>query len=256
MGTAQANCQAIGAHLVTVTSEAERGFIYEKVANNYFWIGASDAAVEGRFAWVTGERWVYEKWSGSNRENDDYVSSYQSSGWYTENNTTTRIYVCEWSANNYIGLANVPDLNGNGSPEIAALYVDYITSKHTVKIRDPKTDKVINTLYFKAGFTQPPQGLVVLKDMNGNRASEIGVLYTEFGQPSVGIKDAKNDRVYLNTLRFLDTAYNPKEISVYPDINGNGYSEITVLGVKRTNNAPKAEMRDSKTGKLLSDTLF
>ncbi|SJM92035.1 hypothetical protein CRENPOLYSF2_2510001 [Crenothrix polyspora] len=132
--------------------------------------------------------------------------------------------------------------------------MDYISGKHTVKIRDPKTDKVINTLYFKAGFTQPPQGLVVLKDINGNRVPEIGVLYTEFGQPSVGIKDAKNDKVLLDTLRFLDANYNPKEISVYPD--GNGYSDITVLGIRKTTNAPKAETRDSKTGKLLSDTPF
>lgn len=97
---------------------------------------------------------------------------------------------------------------------------------------------------------------MVLKDMNGNGVPEIGVVYSEFGQPSVGIKDAKNDKVLLNTLRFLTPSFNPKEISVYPDINGNGYNEITVLGIGKANNAPKAEMRDSKTGKVLSDTQF
>lgn len=252
-GTAQSNCQAIGAHLVTLTSGIERGFIYTEISSGNFWIGANDVPVDGRFTWVTGEKWVDEKWywAGSG----DYVYS-NSNGFGLSSAGSTKIYICEWSANNYVGLVNVPDLNKNGSPEIAALYVDYITSKHVVKIRDPKTDKVINTLYFKSGFTQPPQGLVVIKDINGNRVPEIGVLYTEFGQPSVGIKDAKNDKVYINTLRFLDTNYSPKEISVYPDGNGNGYNDITVLGIRKLNNAPKAETRDSKTGKLLNDTQF
>uniref|UniRef100_UPI001C4EE0B7 lectin-like protein n=1 Tax=Crenothrix polyspora TaxID=360316 RepID=UPI001C4EE0B7 len=92
--------------MVTITSEAERGFIYEKLGNNEFWIGASDTAVEGRFAWVTGEKWLYEKWIGSNSDEGDYVYSYYRDGWARDTNTGTAIYVCEWSAHNYIGRNN------------------------------------------------------------------------------------------------------------------------------------------------------
>jgi hypothetical protein len=175
--------------------------------------------------------------------------------WNVANASQITVFTCEWSANNYVGVANVPDLNGNGSAEIASLYVDYITGKHTVKIRDPKTDRDINTLTFKTSFW-PPQGLIVLKDINGNKVPEIGVLSLDGGYPAVDIKDAKNNNALLKTIRFLTAAYNPKEISVYPDNNGNGYNDITVLGIHKSTNTPKAETRDSKTGALLYDTQF
>ena len=254
---AKKNCETKGAHLVTITSDAERGFIYNSVSNSSSWIGASDATVEGKFAWVTGEKWIYEYWY--DKGYGDYVWSminpYGSDGWETATASDTKIYICEWSSDNYVGLAVVPDLNNNGSAEIAALYVDYVTTKHTVKIRDPKTEAVLSTLIFKNGLTAP-YGLVSIADINGNGIPEIGVLYSEFGQPSVLIKDAKDNKTLLNTLRFLNGTYNPKEIAVSPDTNGNGSSEITVLGIGKNSNAPKAQTLDSDTGAILGDTMF
>ncbi|MDD2802442.1 MAG: lectin-like protein, partial [Methylococcales bacterium] len=247
---ARDKCVNKGAHLVTITSAEEGGFIYNNLYSNYFWIGASDAKVEGRFAWVTNEKWGYDLVDDTDSSGgEDYVYARNSgSSWQTGTITeTVGTYICEWSADNYVGLAIVPDMNGNGSDEIAVLYIDYVTTKHTVKIRDPKTDKTLSTLTFKSGL-QAPQGVVALEDINGNGVSEIGVLYTEFGRPSVGIKDANNDKAYLNTLRFLNRAYTPVQITVSPDSNGNGSSEITVLGIGKTNKTPKAETRDSSTG--------
>lgn len=251
--SAKKNCEALGAHLVTITSEAERGFIYNSLSNGQFWIGGSDAAVEGRFTWVTGEKWVYQYW----RDNDgnDYVLSRFNEGWRVASATDTYTYICEWSADNYVGLAVLPDMNRNGSNEIATLYVDYVTTKHIVKIRDPKTETLLSTLTFKSGLTAP-QGLVALEDLDGNGVPEIGVLYSEFGQPSVKIKDAKNNKTYLNTIRFLAGGYAPQLITVSPDANNNGASEITVLGIHKSKNTPKAETRDSSTGALLGDTTF
>lgn len=258
---AKNKCQTLGAHLVTVTSDAERGFIYNSLSRGAFWIGGSDAALEGKFTWVTGEKWVYQYWSSNeaNTTDEDYiVAGYNSSAngsWSTRPVNETYNYICEWSANNYVGLATVPDLNNNGSDEIAALYVDYVTAKHIVKIRDPKTDTLLSTLIFKNGLAAP-QGLVSIADINGNGVPEIGVLYSEYGQPSVLIKDAKDNRALLNTLRFLNSTYDPKEITVSPDSNGNGSSEITVLGIGKQSNAPKAQTLDSDTGAILNDTSF
>jgi Lectin C-type domain len=253
--TAKQHCAAKSAHLVTITSDAERGFIYNSLSGGEFWIGASDAAVDGRFAWVTGEKWAYAYWYDSNDSERDYVYSRYDWGWIPTTASATYPYICEWSADNYVGLTTVPDLNGNGSRELAALFVDYITLKHTVDIRDSRTDAVLSTLTFKSGLIAP-QGVVALADMNGNGVPEIGVLYTEFGQPSVGIKDAKDNSASLTTVRFLTSAYLPKEITVSPDTNGNGASEITVLGVHKQTNAVRAETRDSETGAVLGDTTF
>jgi Lectin C-type domain len=262
---AQTKCRVSGGgHLVTITSDAERDFINNNVSKTgASWIGASDAVVNGKFTWVTGEAWRYQSLPSNfkNAAAVDYLwaNPYE---WGSNKATDMNIYVCEWSSHIYLGLASVPDFNGNGVKEVAVLYIDYITQKHTVKIRDPKTDVTLSTLTFKSG-SPAPQGFVILSDLNGNRVPEVGVLYSEFagvysdfGQPSVVIKDAKNDKVYLKTVSFLNPSFTPKEITVTADSNNNGFSEITVLGMGKDNNAPKVETRDSKTGALLNDTQF
>jgi len=261
---AQANCKALGAHLVTVTSDEESSFVNQKVnpVEPSYWLGLSDSVKEGKFVWVTGEKFImdanfYGIIFNYNGPTSDYFSRYYHFGYSIDTVLVENPYICEWSTNDYIGTAIVPDLNGNGSSEIAALYVDYVTLKPKVKILDPKTDTVISTLTFNSGL-QAPLGIVALADINGNGVPEIGVLYLDNGQPTVGIKDAKNDTVFLPPLLFLSNAFNVKWITASPDANGNGSSEITVLGTgtgKQTN-ASKVETRDSSTGELLDDTNF
>lgn len=86
--------------------------------------------------------------------------------------------------------------------------------------------------------------------------SQIDGVYSEFGQPSVSIKDVKNNKSYLKTIDFLNSGFTPKAITVSPDSNGNGSSEITVLGIGKSDNMPKVETRDSETGAILNKTQF
>lgn len=71
-----------GWHLATITSGGEQAFIVGQFLTPnptpsgvaHFWLGGSDAAIEGSWAWVTGEAWGYTAWNagepnGSNREN-------------------------------------------------------------------------------------------------------------------------------------------------------------------------------------------
>eukprot|EP00300_Choanocystis_sp_HF-7_P036143 c5136_g1_i1.p1 GENE.c5136_g1_i1~~c5136_g1_i1.p1 ORF type:complete len:224 (+),score=28.71 c5136_g1_i1:47-718(+) len=54
-------CESFGGYLVTITSEDEMNFIWKKFSSHFTqtwhgpWIGFSDAAHEGDWAWVTGE---------------------------------------------------------------------------------------------------------------------------------------------------------------------------------------------------------
>jgi hypothetical protein len=68
---ARANCAAMNAHLVTITSAAENQFVRNAFSDEgqWFWIGATDEANEGTWRWVTGEPWVYEGW-GLNEPNN------------------------------------------------------------------------------------------------------------------------------------------------------------------------------------------
>jgi Lectin C-type domain len=261
---AQTTCKSKGAHLATITSIAENSFIYANKSvldsNNayYYWIGATDAAKEGTHTWLNGEKLTYSHWvntqAGTNYNYSFY--SYANIGFWLDGTANeVHAYLCEWSAHNFIDVAYVPDLNNNRISETAALYVDFVTGKHTVKIKDSQTQKVLNTLTFLTSLT-PPQGLVSLVDINGNRVPEIAVLYDQLNQPSVGIKDAKNNGALLKTIRFLGTGYEPKAITVTPDANGNGSNEITVLGISKANGTAASETRDSKTGALLKKTAF
>lgn len=264
--SAQKQCQFSGGHLATITSSAERDFINNNLyRDRAVWIGASDTAVNGRFAWVTGEKWRYQilKTGIKNTKAVEYIWA-SPSEWGVNAGADMNVYLCEWSTNNYIAMASVPDINGNGVNEIAVLYIDYVTEVHTVKIRDPKIDKVISTLTFRSG-TQVPYGLVVVNDINGNRVPEIGVMYSEmtdgtydatYGQPSIELKDAKNNKANIKLLSFLNSRFRPNQVTVSPDVNRNGSSEITVLGIGKSTNVHKAETRDSKTGDLLNDTQF
>lgn len=261
---AQAACKLQGAHLATITSEAENSFIYTylRAPNDIrTWIGGSDAVKEGTYTWVSGEKFAYSNFGIlDTNPNNDYLSLqfYSAPGkWLTAKALDTGYYICEWDTPSYIGITNVPDINNDGYDETAVLYIDIAVGVQTVKIRDPQTDTNLSTLTFLTSFT-PPHGLVGLNDLNGNAIPEIGVLFNDAvkNQPAVGIKDVKNNATLIKTILFLDNTYEPKIISVSPDSNANGADEITVLGINKTTGKAKSETRDSGTGALLNDTLF
>ncbi len=263
---AQKSCQQKGAHLATITSVAENSFIFSKQIGvwntpfnyNSYWIGASDSSKEGTHNWVNNEKFDYKNWYSAQWDSlGSYTLYLYGAGgkWQDAPANSVNAYLCEWSNHNFVDVTSVPDINNNKFSETAALYVDFVSGKHTVKIKDPQTQTVLSTLTFLTSFN-PPQGLVAIADLNGNKVPEIAVLYSELNQPSVGIKDAKTNGALLKTLRFLGTGYEPKAITATPDTNGNGSSEITVLGINKTTGAAKSETRDSKTGAILKSIAF
>ena len=273
---AKAACVSVGAHLATITSVAENDFIKLNLLVNtpptseaWYFIGATDSASQLNFKWVTGEAWNYSNWYSNEPDNntdedylvigDDDYSGYYGYWFDVYSSDLESGYLCEWETNNYIGVASVPDLNGNGWAEDATLYVDFKTTAHTVKIKDPQTHATISTLTFVKN-QNPPQGLAVLEDMNGNSQAEIAVLTYDasYRLARVKIKDAKNNAAYIDNgnLTFLTPDYVPIAITTVPDKNGNGSSEITVLGKHRRTGATKSETRDAETGALLGSNLF
>jgi hypothetical protein len=71
-----------GWHLATVTSPAEQTFVSSLLSTalanrSHFWLGASDTATEGSFAWVTGEAFSYTNWAGgepNNSGDEDFLA--------------------------------------------------------------------------------------------------------------------------------------------------------------------------------------
>ncbi|HPH92701.1 MAG TPA: HYR domain-containing protein, partial [Ferruginibacter sp.] len=88
--TANSNAQALGAHLVTISSAGERAFLG---GLGYHWGGMTDEAVEGTWVWVTGEPVVYTSWASgepNNSGNQDYlVINYAGTNWDDQGTTVS-----------------------------------------------------------------------------------------------------------------------------------------------------------------------
>ncbi len=269
---AKTACEARSAHLATLTSFDENAFVFNSLlfpgVNNtglYFFFGASDVANESKFRWVTGEPFNFTNWaSGEPHSGDpgdadnveDYLVVHGTDGKWADafSNSADKGYVCEWSANQVIDTARVPGLNAD-----AVLFVNYKTGEHTVQIKHRKTKKTLSTLTFAKSFT-PPLGLAVIRDISGNRKSEIAVLYTKASVPTVIVKDALNNKKVVKTLNFFtfqSQQYRAVALSAEADLNRNKADELTVLVVKKKNGKPAiTETRDSKTKRVLNKSSF
>lgn len=81
---AKTNAEVLGAHLVTITTEAEEQFVINTFLTGdnrlkVFWLGCSDAQTEDTFTWVTAEPFAYTNWksgepNGWDGEGEDYCS--------------------------------------------------------------------------------------------------------------------------------------------------------------------------------------
>jgi outer membrane protein assembly factor BamB len=94
--------QSLGGHLVTISDFDETEFVRllanEQGRVGHSWIGLSDAAEEGTFAWVTGEPLDYTYWDSGEPDSDpdkDYVASYLRV-WRVFEGSTPRHFVVEF----------------------------------------------------------------------------------------------------------------------------------------------------------------
>ena len=68
-----ANIQTLaeGAHLVTINDAAEQKWLSEIFGHRPYWIGLTDDAKEGEWAWESGEPVVYTNWAPHEPKDDD-----------------------------------------------------------------------------------------------------------------------------------------------------------------------------------------
>ena len=105
-------CESIGGHLVTITSSGENDLVtalmYKGDKNDYY-IGAQDSESEGKWEWITGERWSYSNWGKGEPNNDstgeDYLEitkgfdSIKSGEWNdVSNKESDNGFICEWES--------------------------------------------------------------------------------------------------------------------------------------------------------------
>lgn len=72
---ARAACEALGGHLVTVTSAEEEEAFLERIiqeagSRKNYWMGAYAPASDNVFEWITGEAFTYTKWAADQPDRD------------------------------------------------------------------------------------------------------------------------------------------------------------------------------------------
>ena len=78
---AEAFAQQLGGHLVSINSQAEQDFVWQNFGNvagvdRRVWIGFSDAASEGSFAWADGSPAKFTNWNPGEPNNSGGVEHY------------------------------------------------------------------------------------------------------------------------------------------------------------------------------------
>lgn len=193
-------CKTHNGYLVTITDQKENDFILKNFPVGQFgkwhsyWLGASDVKIQGKWQWATTtETFSYSNWASEEPQlaNGQYVYLNHTAGsgstdakWHVGDGNATLpeygpAFICEWGGEAYkdfIGSATLDDMNANGFPEIATLYVDDATGATSVQVKDASTGDVISTLIFGTPNTSFPKSITVLSDMNSNNFQEIGVL--------------------------------------------------------------------------------
>ena len=142
---AEAFCQSLGGHLVTITSQAEQDLVVSLLSNprrGQYAIGATDRNAEGTWTWVTGETFSYNNWdtqapepNGGTTENYgeiiavDYSSYYTVGEWLDINNLNLNTFhsaansgfICEFDKKE-------TETEAPQAPEISSCYSTQQTS--------------------------------------------------------------------------------------------------------------------------------
>jgi parallel beta-helix repeat protein len=93
-------CKSVGGHLVTITGAEEDKWIRETFAPSLgFWLGGTDEAEEGKWRWVTGEKWRYSSWDEGEPNNQggvEHALHMRKDGWNDETMEKKLYFLIEW----------------------------------------------------------------------------------------------------------------------------------------------------------------
>jgi hypothetical protein len=95
-------CERFGAHLVTITSEAEqRGLRAHGVDGGMaVWLGGTNRGSGNRWRWITGEPWKYAAWDGGQpdrkKPGEQWLMSFAHNGKWHNAVNSPRMFIMEW----------------------------------------------------------------------------------------------------------------------------------------------------------------
>ena len=109
---ARRDCHGYGGDLVSIASQSEMSFVYNKSSNvwtQHYWIGLNDRLNESLFVWSDGTPYnasVYSNWGPmepNNQKGEDCVELYRT-GWNDADCKREFGYICEKPKGNFLEL--------------------------------------------------------------------------------------------------------------------------------------------------------
>jgi hypothetical protein len=141
-------------------------------------------------------------------------------------------------------LAVLPDLNGNGTPDLAllqvkdALPIGPLDPTVRTEVRDGMTGSIIRRTDFPTiGPSAPWIDLAVLPDSNGNGAPELATFDNRgLGQYHMEARDALSGDPIGERDTYYQVINSPPLFIALPDATGNGVAEMALLSTDRFGN--------------------
>lgn len=236
---AKESCASKNAHLVTITSQKEQNWVLSQFAldrTHMFWMGATDAATEGKWEWIAGEAWNYQNWySGepNNLANEDHLEMlgtprYGPGRWNDFNGSLSVFYVCEWeqARNTYSRAIALPDINANGSQDFAL--VGGFADNYMLFVYDGESQEVINQTVIQEKLNNRIESIKNAGDKNNNGAPELAIVIgnTNTKTSILQLQDTLTGEVLKKTT--LPNLYS-RAIAL-SDINANGIRDVALVG--------------------------
>jgi beta-lactam-binding protein with PASTA domain len=136
-------------------------------------------------------------------------------------------------------LAALPDMNGNGSMELAVLGSSW--PNDAVQIIDSQTQEVLNSVLCDASSLY---AFGAVPDVNGNGSSEL--ILVDWGQElTASILDTRLGTVEASMV--LREGFAPTGVTVVPDLNGDSVPEVAILGSTGRENKAAVIVKDPLT---------
>ena len=145
-----------------------------------------------------------------------------------------------------IGVAVVPDINGNGKSEICLLGRNPLNNKVLGHVRDGATGTYLRYVWF--GAKQAPVGMKVMEDISGNGKSELVMMARDPDNNKGVAKVYDSATGSMVKLVWYGPVFDTLGLEIISDSNGNGKPDIVQMALNPDNRKVLAHIRDSLTG--------
>ncbi len=152
-----------------------------------------------------------------------------------------------------IDVAVLPDITGNGAPEIAMHARVNLSNQTRIQLRDSATRALIRQLFF--GVLYAPVHFAVIEDISGDGIPELAQLAqrADTGAVRIQVKDPVDGKTLSNA--FTGSTDTPVEIVGTADVNGNSSPDIGLL-VQDAGGVAKVIKRDGATGAFIGNVFM